>query len=59
MQVDPATNAEMLRHAARIEEQAEIQQAADRYQHNRHQIAEMRRVVARIRQDYGEGVRHG
>jgi hypothetical protein len=50
---DPASPAEMLRHADQVEAQADYQAARDRNRERAAAIAELRRVVIRLRQDYG------
>jgi hypothetical protein len=47
------TPAETLRHAGQVEEQADYQAARDRSNARAAAIAELRRVAARLRQDYG------
>ena len=49
---DLATPVEMLRHADRVAEQADYQESRDRSRENTAAIAELRRVAARLRQDY-------
>jgi hypothetical protein len=50
---DTASPTKMLRHGDQVEEQAEYQAARDRDRERAAVIAELCRVAARLRQDYG------